>query len=242
MGTNQEAWWRDYYHDLYARESKTWLDLSNEAVQAQTFALAIEAAGAIGTRRCLDVGCGHGQLSTCLVGLRAAEVVGVDVVPETIESCRGRFPDVRWECGSPSDETFVRSLGTFDIIFLVEVLQYLDWETTLLSLWESVRAGGRIVGVVPNRDNSIVRSTMSRFKGTYLPPGPSELVALVAKLHAVESWAYRGVDFQADQRLVPYESHPWSVASESSIPANRLVFAIKKEGESPGTSMAVDRG
>ena len=142
----------EHYRKLYSAAPQAWLDLSNEAVQAQTFAAAIEAAGAIGERRCLDIGCGHGQLSTCLSGLRASEVVGVDIIPETIESCREKYPHVRWECGSASDETFVKSLGDFDVIFLVEVLQYVDWESTLRTFWDNVRPGGRNRGGGPEQE------------------------------------------------------------------------------------------
>jgi SAM-dependent methyltransferase len=231
MATDQQERWAAYYRNLYSGAPNSWLDLSNEAVQAQTFAVAIEAAGPIRGRRCLDVGCGYGQLSTCLHGLRAGEVVGVDIVAETIASCRERFREIRWECGSPSDEPFVRSLGDFDLIFLVEVLQYVGWESTLRTLWDRVRGGGRIVAVVPNKDNSIVQRTMARFEGTYLPPSPAELDALVASLPEVEHWARRGMDFQQEQRLVPYLAHPWVTDGVTQDPTNRLIFAIVKRDE-----------
>jgi len=226
MATDQQASWATYYRTLHSAALNTWLDLSNEAVQAQTFATAIEAAGAIEGRRCLDVGSGYGQLSTCLHGLRAREVVGVDIVAETIASCRERFPEVRWECGSPSDQRFIRSLGEFDIVFLVEVLQYVGWEATIRTLWDRVRGGGRIVGVVPNKDDAIVRRTMARFADIYLPPNPAELRMLVSSLPEVEHWACRGMDFQQDQRLFPYVARPWETDGEMEDPANRLAFVI----------------
>lgn len=225
---NQEAWWTEYYGRIYSSTPTAWLDFSNEDVHAQTLGVAIEAAGAIEGRRCLDVGCGHGQLSTCLAGLRASEVVGVDIIPQTIMSCREKYSHVRWEVGSASDEVFVQSLGTFDRIFLIEVLQYVDWESTLRTLWDSVRLGGRIVAVVPNKDNAIVQKTISRFDGMYLPPSPSELDALVASLPNVECYAYRGIDFQQDQRLVPYSASSWVATGELQKPPNRLNFAIRK--------------
>ena len=232
MGDNQQAQWAEYYRRLYSAAPRAWIDHSNEASQAQFFAVAIEAAGAIGGRRCLDVGCGLGQLSTSLLGLRASEVVGIDIVPELITARREEFPRIRWECGSPSDEGFVRSLGEFDIIILVEVLQYVDLQSTLRTLWDSVRPGGRIVAVVPNKDNPLVQKVMSRFGGTYLPPNPSELDVLVASLPEVGCWAYRGLGFQQDQRVVPYVAYPWGTTERRRDPANRLVFAITKRSGS----------
>ena len=231
MATDQQASWAEYYRKLHSAARNPWLDLSNEAVQAQTFAIAIEAAGAIEGRRCLDSGSGYGQLSTCLHGLRASEVVAVDIVAETINSCRDRFPDIRWECGSISDGPFVRSLGDFDIIFVIEVLQYVALESTVRTLWDQVRRGGRLVAVVPNRDNSIVQKTMARFAGTYLPPNPAELDAVVASLPEVELWAQRGMDFQQDQRLAPYVAHPLVSSGAMQDPANRLLVAIKRRDE-----------
>jgi SAM-dependent methyltransferase len=228
MDTEQQAWWTKYYRKLYSAAPPTGLDLSNEAVQAQTFAVAIEAAGAIGGRRCLDIGCGHGQLTTCLLGLRASEVVGVDIIPEIVASCREKYPGARWECGSPADEVFVNSLGDFDIIFLVEILQYVDWQSTLRMLWDCVHPGGRIVAVVPDKDDSIVQRTMSRFGGTYLPPNRSELESLVASLPWLSCWALRGMGFLDDQRLFPYVAGPWVMSGVMQGPANRLVLVIRK--------------
>lgn len=232
MGADQQTQWTEYYRRLYSATPRPWLDHSNEASQAQFFAVAIEAAGAIAGRRCLDVGCGLGQLSTALLGLRASEVVGIDIVPEVIASHRDEVSGVRWECGSPSDEAFVKSLGEFDIIVLVEVLQYVDLQSTLSILWDSVRPGGRIVAVAPNKDNSLVQKVMSRFGGTYLPPDVAELDALVASLPEVECWVYRGLEFQQDQRVVPYGGYPWGTIGRRRDPANRLAFAIKKRSGS----------
>ena len=239
MSADQQTRWTEYYRRVYSAAPKAWIDHSNEASQAQFFAVAIEAAGAIAERRCLDVGCGLGQLSTALLGLRASEVVGIDIVPELIESRREEYSQIRWECGSPSDEVFVRSLGDFDIIALIEVLQYVELQLTLRTLWGSVRPGGRIVAVVPNKDNSLVQEVMSRFEGTYLPPNPSELDALVASLPEVDCWELRGMEFRRDQRLAPYLASPVATTRRTPDPANRLVFAIRKRsgtGTEPGAS------
>jgi len=54
----------------------------------------------------------------------------------------------------------------------------------------------------------------------------------VGSLPEVECWAHRGMDFQQDQRLVPYFAYPWVTTGVMQDPANRLIFAIKKRYES----------
>ncbi len=227
MSSKQTEFWADYYRRVF-QESAGWLDYSNERVQAQTFALAIEAAGPLAGCRCLDVGCGRGQLALCLAALEAGEVVGIDIIAESIEACRREHPRVRWEIGTPENEPFVESLGDFDRIFLLEVLEYVAVDRTLQILWKRLRPGGRLVGVVPNRDDGIVRKTMSKFGGHYAPPGARELADALGSLPAHECWALRGMAFQEDQRLLPYAASAWTTEARWDPPPNRLAFVAMK--------------
>ena len=229
MSTSQQQSWVDYYHRIYANET-TWLDYSNAHVQGQTFGIAIEAAGPLGGKRCLDIGCGRGQLSLAVAALQATEVVGVDIIAESINACRSRYPHVRWEVGSPEDPDFCQSIGQFDVIFIIELLQLVDWRKTLQILWDQISPGGRIVAIVPNKDNPIVQKTIARFAGSYVAPNPTELTELVAQFHNVECWAYRGMDFQQDQRIVPYVTSPWTSSLINDFASNRLVIVIQKQG------------
>ncbi|HEY0984550.1 class I SAM-dependent methyltransferase [Schlesneria sp.] len=231
MTTSSSSSWVDYYHKIYANET-TWLDYSNAHVQGQTFGIALEAAGPVCGKRCLDVGCGRGQLSLVLAALLASEVVGVDIIEESISECRVRYPHVRWEVGTPEDEEFCRSLGRFDLIFCIELLQLVGWQQTLKTLWNRVSSGGRIVVVVPNKSNPIVQKTIDRFAGRYVAPTPTELASLVDSLPDVECWAYRGMDFQQDQRIVPYVTSPWMTTASTDFNSNRLVVAIQKQTSS----------
>jgi 2-polyprenyl-3-methyl-5-hydroxy-6-metoxy-1,4-benzoquinol methylase len=228
MSNPPQESWTEYYQRVYATNN-TWLDYSNAHVQAQTFGVAIEAAGPIGGKRCVDMGCGRGQLSLAVAALQASEVVGVDIISESINACRERHPQVRWEIGSPENEDFCRGLGSFDVIFIIELLQLVDWQKTLRILWSCVSPGGRIVAIVPNRDNPIVQKTISRFAGTYVAPNPAELSSLVADLPEVECWAYRGMDFQQDQRIVPYAASPWTSSLITDFASNRLVVVIQRQ-------------
>jgi SAM-dependent methyltransferase len=232
MDNPQTAFWTDYYQGVF-ESSGVWLDYSNERVQAQTFGVAIEAAGPLAGRRCLDVGCGRGQFSLCLAALSAGEVVGIDIVPEAIETCRREHPEVRWETGTPEDELLVDSLGTFDRIFLLEVLQYVRAGATLDLLWRRVRPGGRICVVVPNPDDALVRKTISKFQGYYAPPSAAELSEIAASLPDVECWALRGMAFQEDQRLLPYSVSPWTTEPKYIAVANRIIWAALKRADAP---------
>ena len=230
MANTLEASWVDYYQKVYATDN-TWLDYSNAHVQGQTFGIALEAAGPISGKRCLDVGCGRGQLSLALAALQAKEVVGVDIIADSINACRIRHPHVRWEIGTPENEEFCQSLGQFDLLFCIELLQRVSWRKTLRSLWDRVSPGGRVVVVVPNKNNPIVQKTIARFAGTYVAPNPAELSELVLELPEVDCWAFRGMDFQEDQRIVPYVTSPWVNSSSSDITSNRLVIAIQRRND-----------
>ena len=228
MSEPKQESWAEYYQRVFAA-GNPWLDYSNANVQGQTFGVAIEAAGPINGKRCLDLGCGRGHLSLALAGLQAKEVVGVDIVAESIQACRERYPSVRWEVGTPENEGFCQTLGQFDVIFLIEMLHYVDWRKTLQILWNQLNPGGRIVAIVPNKDNAIVQKTIARFEGRYVPLNPAEILEFVGTLPEVDCWAYRGMDFQQDQRILPYVTSPWTNEMISGFASNRLVFVIQKK-------------
>jgi SAM-dependent methyltransferase len=228
MSGRQQEFWEVYYQRVF-RGSSSWLDYSNDRVQAQTFAVTLEAVGPISGRRCLDVGCGRGQFALALSSFGASEVVGVDIVEEVIAN-RERYPVVRWECARIEDQNFYQSLGSFDILVALEMLQYVDAESALRSLWERVAPGGRLIGIVPNAEDPLVQKTVARFEGNYRPLAAGEIRTILEPLPGLEYWAYRGMAFQADQRLAPYAVSPWMNDARSESSFNRLVFAALRSG------------
>ena len=62
METAKESQWHEYFEGVF-RDAGPWLNYPNPQCQTQTWALALEAAGPVAGRRCLDVGCGRGNLS-----------------------------------------------------------------------------------------------------------------------------------------------------------------------------------
>jgi 2-polyprenyl-3-methyl-5-hydroxy-6-metoxy-1,4-benzoquinol methylase len=224
----QEEFWSGYYGDIVKR-GNSWLDYSNERVQVQTFGLALDAAGPVRGKRCLDVGCGWGHFCRALSALGASSVTGVDIVPEVIAQQEQEWPHIRWLCGSLSTIEPIDELGTCDIAFLLEVLQYVPFPAALRTIWDRVLPGGRIVAVVPNARCSIVSRTRARFGASYAPPTIAEIEAELSGWPELEHLAYRGLAFRADQRLVPYEVSAWQTTGAWDAEPNRIQFvAIKR--------------
>jgi SAM-dependent methyltransferase len=234
MNKAREVFWADYYDQL-SQHPDPWLDYSNERVQAQTFGVVLSALGPVVGRRCLDVGCGFGQLGRALEAIGASQVTGIDVTAQFIERLRGQHPSIRWEVGTLDNRAFCSSLGSFDRIALVEVLQYVPVEPTLREAWDLLAPGGRLVAVVPNRECPIVARAMQRFPGKYLPPTPNELASVGEAVCAVGagSWALQGMSFAEDQTLSPYATSIWTRAPAFATPPNRLLFAAIRATE-PG--------
>jgi len=224
---DRSSFWVRYYREIVARKNP-WLDYSNERVQAQTFALSLEAAGAVLGRRCLDIGCGWGQFSLCLAALGAAEVTGIDAMADLIAQHRKHHPDLRWTTGNVRDPAFRESLGTLDLVFLLEVLQYMPIRETIHGLWESLAPGGRLVAMVPNRECPIIQGAVARFEGKYAPPSPAELAAVLGDLPTCAFWRMRGLTFQEDQRHLPYAVSPWTARPAWDTPPNRLLVVAEK--------------
>jgi 2-polyprenyl-3-methyl-5-hydroxy-6-metoxy-1,4-benzoquinol methylase len=225
----QEQFWATYYRDV-AKTGNSWLDYSNDRVQAQTFGLALEAAGPVGGKQCVDIGCGWGDFCRTLSVLRAAKVSGVDIVPEVIAQHQQTYPDIEWMCGSLHDPGLGGRLGFYDLAFLLEVLQYAPVAHALPVVWEHLRPGGRIVAVFPNAECPIVRRTRDRFGTNYAPPTLAQIDTVLRGLPDLEDVAYRGLSFAADQRMVPYEVSPWRSTGDWDNEPNRIQFVVVKRG------------
>lgn len=221
--SDREQFWAEYYRDVF-RAGNPWLDYSNERVQMQTFATALEAAGPVEGRRCLDVGCGRGQFARALLGLSASAVTGIDIVPELLERNAAMAPTIRWLCGSLQEPRFTAGLGDYDLVLLLEVLQYIPLAPTLEALWPHVAPGGRIVAVVPNADCAIAARTRTRFGPGYDPPTQAQIAAALGALPDAKHWAIRGMFFREDQTLGPYELSPWNTRHQWTTAPNRLQF------------------
>lgn len=226
--STQTQFWGDYYRGVF-QQGQQWLDYSNDRVQAQTFGLALEAAGPVRGKRCIDVGCGWGQLARALNDLGAAAVTGLDLVPEPVAELTQQYSEIRWLCGDLPTHAAALGAGSADLILFIEVLQYVPFEATLATAWELLAPAGRLVGVVPNAECPIVTSTRQRFAGHYSPPTVADVGRCLAGLANSDYWAYRGLAFGRDQRIAPYDVTPWTQRADWAFAPNRLqLVALKK--------------
>lgn len=221
--------WVKYFEEL-CRTGPSWMDYSNDRVHLQTLGAAIEMSGHVAGRRCLDVGCGQGQLVRMLLALGAQDVVGVDQAAEHIARLTAQYAEASWRAGDISSESFRGELGSFDLIYLLEVLQYLPVPEIFAALWEMLSPGGRILATFPNEDCPIVKKTVARFEGRYVPPPIQRLLEWARSAPGVTAFGLRGFDFGADQRLAPYELTSWTRDAHwpGKVP-NRLQFVIEKQ-------------
>ncbi len=222
-----DEFWRTHYDNVHAQPNP-WLDYSNHRVQLQSFAAALDAAGGVLGRTCLDAGCGMAQLGLAVQAIGAAAVTGFDVNPAAVERLQANYPSCRWTQGSISDEATYADLGRFDLVFALEVLQYVTLDSCLPLLWRSTAPGGRLIALAPNRDCPIVTKTVERFSGQYAAISPMELKSALSSLEDLAFWACRGLWFRSDQRIAPYELSPWTTDAVWEKPPNRLLFVAQR--------------
>jgi SAM-dependent methyltransferase len=225
--TTHSEYWGSYYRGVF-ENGQSWLDYSNDRVQAQTFGLVLEAAGPVGGKRCVDIGCGWGQFARMLHDLGATEVTGIDLVGEPIAQLARDFPEIRWLRGNLLSGEVAVPRHSADLVFLIEVLQYMPFGLAIETAWDLVAPGGRLVAVVPNAECPIVSRTKERFDARYAPPSADDVRQKLDAFVGVERWACRGLTFGGDQRIAPYDVTAWSEAPSWSQPPNRLQFVVIK--------------
>lgn len=220
--------WKDYYQRV-AAENSSWLDFSNHRVQLQTLSLALEAAGEIEGKSCLDAGCGRGQLSLLLHVFAPSQLTAFDLIPELVKALSVKIPDVIALAGDASDATFVEKIGAHDAVFCIEMLQYVPHSIVLPLLWRCVAPGGRLIAIAPNGECPIVQKANERFGGRYHGARIEEIGSVLQKLVDCALIAWRPLSFREDQTIQPYEVGAWCSHFNKGTTANRLqLVAIRK--------------
>jgi 2-polyprenyl-3-methyl-5-hydroxy-6-metoxy-1,4-benzoquinol methylase len=224
-----DQYWIDYFDQLHT-QGPVWIDYSNERVQLETLGAVLGASNSLSERRVLDIGSGRGQLCLLAKSLGASVVTGVDLAASAVEGLRRAHPEIDWRAGDITDPEFRHGLGTYDVIFAVESLQYLPIPTALDWLYDALAPGGRFVAMFPNDSCPIVTRTRDRFEGRYVPPSFSAVTEWASTVPELE-WAVRGLWFQQDQRITAYESSPWTSKPTWPVPPNRIQLVFQKPSE-----------
>jgi 2-polyprenyl-3-methyl-5-hydroxy-6-metoxy-1,4-benzoquinol methylase len=219
-------YWRDHFGRQHRKKNLAGaarsMDYSNDRLQAQTYAHVLEALGSLKDRTLLDAGCGWGILSRMAHALGAL-TVGIDFVPETIQALRNLHPAIRWEVADLAEPRQLDLLGVFDRVAAVEILQCVDFASSLATLWNHVAPGGRLVGCVPNSECPFAPGIRERLR-EWVPVSPAEISSAAGSLAGCSEVIFRGLTYLEDQRFLPYLASAWG--PEISGTPNRIVFAL----------------
>jgi 2-polyprenyl-3-methyl-5-hydroxy-6-metoxy-1,4-benzoquinol methylase len=223
---SQQDYWQEHFRNQHLRKGEAGIarsmDYPNDRLQVQTYGIVLEALGSLAGKSVLDAGCGWGLVSR-LAHLLGASPLGIDFVPETIRTLRGLYPEIRWEVANLSDPARLATLGTFDRVAAIEVLQHMDFESGLAALWDRVASGGRLVGCIPNSLCPFAAGVNKRLDH-WVPVSPAQIIDAARTLPGCTALYFKGLTYLEDQTFLPYRSSDW--APELSGTPNRIVFAM----------------
>ena len=223
----REAYWRRTFSELHALPHDH-VDYATADEQTFTFGACLLAAGAVSARRCLDAGCGKGGFARILRAAGAGQIVGLDYIDETIDALRDSDPAIRWESGSVCDGPTIARLGTFDLVFAIEILQCVAPGAMFQNLWNAVAPSGRLIGVTPNADNPFVRRRADERPGLYAPLGTTAIIQHMQALPGVADLGVMGFVWREDRRSVLYDLLPLTSTPCWDQPPKRVLFMARK--------------
>lgn len=227
---DRKAYWEKHFSEQHADAAMSGtekLDFSNDRVRVQTYGWIVEAAGIVRGQKCLDAGCGTGEIAILLASI-GAEVDAFDIAPAAVATLQTQQPHIRWLVGDVADVGGSAIADRYDIVVSSEVLQYVDAAKAITRIWPHVGPGGRLIVVVPYAGCPIIQSVQGRFDGHYRGMTLESVSELASALPQVHKAYWRGAAFLDDQSLLPYGLTSWSeqfVAPEGVTP-NRIQFVL----------------
>jgi 2-polyprenyl-3-methyl-5-hydroxy-6-metoxy-1,4-benzoquinol methylase len=223
---SQRAFWQEHFRNQHLRKSELGIhksmDYPSHRLQVQTYAHVLEGLGPLQDQSLFDAGCGWGVF-TRMAHLLGASPVGVDFVPETIHALRNLCPEIRWETADLAEPSQLEPLGVFDRVAAVEVLQHMDFRSTLATLWNLVAPGGRLVACVPNSLCPSVPDVQRRHS-QWVPVAPREITHAASTFPGCSAWYMQGLTYLRDQTFLPYAASDWGPQIHGT--PNRIVFTM----------------
>ncbi len=251
----RSAYWTKHFSKLAQAEAgNEQLDFSNQALVVQNYSFILEACGHVADKRVLDVGFGTGDLS-CMLARLGGKVSAFDVVATRIPQLRREAPIIAWWHDDISTWKQPRTAEPYDLIVACETLQYVEFNSAVQRLLHVLADDGRFVILIPNSDCPIVRRVSERFDYKYDGISIQQIGTRLAGISNDLYVSYRGIYFQDDQTLGPYQSGPWKrieVGNRLPTPhfavnnafhdhesrvANRIQIVISKTSVSGETSI-----
>ncbi|MFN0157259.1 MAG: class I SAM-dependent methyltransferase [Bacteroidota bacterium] len=152
--------WQEIQDDFYSDPDKhTHLAYSPDSLYSQDLTgHVIKAAGISPTQRVLEVGAGSGRFTLHLAP-HCKSLVATDIsapLLNALEKVRGAHPGLETQCLDVFDLPGDLGENTFDVVCGFFILHHLpDHEKLFAALWRTVRPGGRICFLEPNRVNPL---------------------------------------------------------------------------------------
>ncbi len=132
--------------------------------------------GNVTGRRVLDLACGTGFYARHIKRLGAADVLGVDISRQMVDSARAierRLPlGVRYSVADAAD---LPCLDRFDAVTAVYLLNYADSEAAMTQMcrgaFRNLRDGGEFLALTQNPEFRFAGAATDKYGFTYVPTG-----------------------------------------------------------------------
>lgn len=180
----------------FGKNWKSYSSLVNESRIEEAELSLKSLVGDIKGKSFLDIGCGSGLLSLCAVRLGASRVVSFDFDANSVEASRSlkkiyfpSFDDWTIGVGDVLNQSYLNSLGTFDVVYSWGVLHHTGemWKA-IDNIARLVNKGG-VLSIAIYNDQGLQSKIWKAVKYTYnILPGtikPIYYLPIIATLEAV---------------------------------------------------------
>jgi toxoflavin synthase len=169
--------------------------------QAESYTV-LRMAGPLAGKRVLDLACGFGFYTRLLKQHGAAEVIGIDISPEMVRlGCEHEQAEPLGVTYQVSDATALPTLGAFDLVTAIYLLNYAASTDQLLgmcrSAYDNLVPGGQFVAYTVNPAYTLSKPNGSQYGCYFIRLTPEEDRYLCDGIFVTEP-------------LTPFQCYQWS--------------------------------